>query len=204
MELHEALAQISEIRTQIARTETFRGYRSVTVAATGLLALTAAAVQAVWIPAPEEQMTAYLTLWIGAALLALVTTALEMYLRNRRAGSSLARRLTRLAIEQFVPSLLAGGLLTYIFVLFIRDSLWMLPGLWAMLFGLGIFASWRLLTRPIFWVAAYYLIAGALCLVFARGDAAFSPWAMAATFGIGQLMAAVILYFTLERHDERN
>ena len=46
MQLHEALAQITEIRTQIARTETFRGYRSATVAFSGLLALGGAGVQA--------------------------------------------------------------------------------------------------------------------------------------------------------------
>ena len=46
MELREALTQISEIRAQVARTEMFRGYRSLTVAFTGLLAFCAAPVVA--------------------------------------------------------------------------------------------------------------------------------------------------------------
>ncbi|MEE8452390.1 MAG: hypothetical protein V3R99_10765 [Thermoguttaceae bacterium] len=44
MELHEAMERISEIRGQIARTETFRGYRSATVGFSGLLAFVGAAV----------------------------------------------------------------------------------------------------------------------------------------------------------------
>ena len=47
MELRQALAQVSEIREHLARTEVFRGYRSLTVGFSGLVGLTAAAVQAV-------------------------------------------------------------------------------------------------------------------------------------------------------------
>ena len=39
VELHEALAQIAEIRHQMARTELFRGYRAAPAAFTGLLAI---------------------------------------------------------------------------------------------------------------------------------------------------------------------
>jgi hypothetical protein len=79
------------------------------------------------------------------------------------------------------------------------ECLWMLPGLWSILFSLGIFASWRLLPKPTFWVAVHYLIAGIGCLMLAKGEHAFSPWAMALPFGVGQLLAAGILYWTLER-----
>lgn len=202
MEVHEALSQISEIRTQIARTETFRGYRSVTVASTGILAVLVAAVQGIWIPNPTHQLTAYVTLWMGAALVALGMTAFEMHVRSRHASSS-ARRLTTLAIEQFVPCLAAGGALTALIVFCARDVAWMLPGLWSMLFSLGVFASWRLLSRPIFWVAVFYLLAGVLCLGLARAETALSPWCMAGSFGVGQFLAAGILYFTLERNYER-
>jgi hypothetical protein len=44
-DLNQALAEINTIRTQIARATEFRGYGPVTVAATGLLAIAAAAVQ---------------------------------------------------------------------------------------------------------------------------------------------------------------
>jgi hypothetical protein len=75
----------------------------------------------------------------------------------------------------------------------------MLPGLWSILFGLGIFASYRLLPRATFWVGVHYLVAGSFCLAWAQGEYAFSPLAMAIPFGIGQLLAAAIIYWTLER-----
>jgi len=79
----------------------------------------------------------------------------------------------------------------------------MLPGLWAVCFSLGIFASRTLLPRGIAPVAGYYLIAGCMNLVLARGPAAFSPWAMGLTFGVGQLLAAAVLYWNLERRHGR-
>ena len=61
------------------------------------------------------------------------------------------------------------------------------------------FASLRFLPRPMVVVAIHYLVCGVLCLCLAKGDATLSPWAMGLTFGIGQSMAAGILYWTLER-----
>jgi hypothetical protein len=69
------------------------------------------------------------------------------------------------------------------------------------LFSLGVFACCRLLPRPLFGVAAYYLACGLGVLAFARGAEAFSPWTMGVTFGGGQLLTAVILYCTVERKD---
>ena len=53
MELREALRQISDIRRQMARSQVFRGYRSVTVGFSGILGLLAAAFQPLWIASPE-------------------------------------------------------------------------------------------------------------------------------------------------------
>jgi hypothetical protein len=80
-------------------------------------------------------------------------------------------------------------------------TLWMLPGLWQVLYSLGIFASCRLLPRATFGVAMFYLAAGLTSLTLARGDAALSPWAMGLSFGIGQFLAAGVLYRTLECRD---
>jgi hypothetical protein len=93
----------------------------------------------------------------------------------------------------------AGALTTIVIVQSAPDSGWMLPGLWGLFFSLGVFASCRLLPRPTFWIAGYYLLSGVLCLVLARGPAALSPWAMALMFGPGQLFSAAVLYWTLER-----
>jgi len=200
MELHEALTQISEIRAQMARTEVFRGYRAVPVAFSGLLALTAAGFQAIWLPEPSAQLGSYLALWVTAAVISAAAAGSEMVWRARLSRSRWSREITWLAIEQFLPCLVAGGLVTFVLVRFARESLWILPGLWQVLFSLGIFASCRLLPRATFGVGVFYLGAGLASLILARGDASLSPWAMGLPFGVGQLLAALVLYRTLECH----
>jgi hypothetical protein len=199
VELHEALAQIAEIRLQMARTQVFRGYRALPVAFSGLLAIVAALVQSVWIATPLQNLTAYLTLWVGAAVLSAVAAGVEMSIRAHSQGTALTREITWLAVGQFLPCLAAGGFVTAVLVLCAPEAVWVLPGIWQVLFSLGIFASYRLLPRATFGVAIFYLAAGVSCLALARGDDALSPWAMGVPFGIGQLYAAGVLYLTLER-----
>lgn len=199
MDLRDALTQIAEIRQQVARTETFRGYRAAPVAFSGLMAVGAALYQAWWLPEPTQDLAGYLALWIGAALLSLTVTGLFMVLHCWQAASSLTRTTTLLAVGQFLPCVAAGGLLTFVLWRHVPLALWMLPGLWAILFSLGIFASFRLLPRATFWAGVFYLLAGLGCLAWAQNDHAFSPWAMGLTFGGGQLLSAAILYWTLER-----
>ncbi len=203
MDLREALTQISEIRRQVARTAVFRGYRAMPVAFSGFLALAAAGFQVLFIPEPLENVPAYLTLWLGAAVVSALAAGVEMVLRQRSLASVHGRRIAWLAVEQFLPALVAGALLTFVLTFSAPESLWMLPGLWQILFSLGIFASYRLLPRPVFGVALFYLTTGVFSLLLARDNAALSPWAMGLPFGLGQLYAAAVLYWTLERtHDD--
>lgn len=204
MDLHEALTQISEIRQRVAQTETFRGYRAAPVAFSGVVAWTAGFCQYQWMPTPANDPLAYISLWVGAALLSMVVTGVFMWLHCTQSRLAVTRPTTMLAIGQFLPCIVAGGLLIVVLLYRVPDAIWMLPGLWSILFSLGIFASWRLLPKATFWIAVYYLIAGILCLMFAQGEYAFSPWAMALPFGVGQLLAAGTLYWTLERpHGEK-
>src|SRR5262245_2016846 len=99
--LYDALAQISEIRAHVARTETFRGYRSATVAFSSLVAWMTGGCQALWLRDPAAHATAYLALWVTAALVCATATGIEMTIRYRKMTSSWTMRLTWLAVEQF-------------------------------------------------------------------------------------------------------
>jgi hypothetical protein len=203
MQLRDALSQISEIRQQMADAQVFRGYRAATTAFTALVAVAAALAQAQWVAEPTRHVHTYLGLWCAAALLNVAVVGAEMIVRCRRAGSPLQTQITRVVADQFVPSLVAGGLLTLVVAQFALDCLWMLPGLWAVLFSLGIFASRRFLPRSIAIAGGYYLLAGLYCLTLERGTKALSPWTMGTVFGAGQLLTALILYWTLERKHAR-
>ena len=200
MELGEALERINTIHAQVARTGTFRGYKAVTVGLTGVLALVVSAFQPLLVPDPQGNVHQYLQLWIGVAVVSVVCVAIELAMRYVKSDSPLQRAQTRQAVEQFVPCLAAGAGTTWAMVQFSPDTAHLLPGLWSILFSLGIFASCRQLPRLAIVVAIYYLLAGGACLALARDLHALSPWAMAGTFGVGQLLTAVVLYFSLERH----
>ena len=197
MDLHEALSQISEIRHQMARTQVFRGYRSAPVAASGALALLAGLGQRCWIADPAQDVGTYLFLWIGAAIVSAAMSGAAIAARRRMDRSSYSREVTQLALEQFAPCLAAGGLVTIVIARSRPEWLAMLPGLWQILFAMGVFASCRLLPRATWCVGAFYLFTGLICLML--GEGALSPWAMAIPFGLGQVLAAGILYWNLER-----
>ena len=147
MELRDALNQIADIREQIARAQLFRGYRSLSTGATGVIAFIAAAVQASWIEAPIDRIEQYLLVWILAAFVSIVIVGTELAIRSWRSDRTLDREMSLHAIEQFLPCVVAGMLLTIVIYEFATAAAWMLPGLWAILFGLGVFASRRLLPR---------------------------------------------------------
>lgn len=201
MELHDALRQISDIRRQMARGEVYRGYRSLTVGFSGVLALLAAAIQPWWVASPVDDLGRYLGLWVGVAAVSLSVAGVEMWWRAQRAGPGLARQMTRLAAEQFLPCVVVGALLTLCLAVAAPTVGWLLPGLWALVFSLGVFASHRILPGPVVWVGVFYAACGCFCLLWGQGRHAYAPWQMAVSFGGGQLLGALILYWTLERTD---
>jgi hypothetical protein len=195
-DLDKALADITAIRSQMARGAEFRGYGPMTVAATGFLALLAAAVQALWLPDPATDIFGYLLLWLATAAISVILIGIEMVARTRRIHSGLADEMIHAATEQFIPAGVAGALLTFVLFRFVPQSLWMLPGLWQIVFSLGFLASCRSLPRPMFGVGVWYLAAGLTSLALASEAHAFFPLAMAIPFGFGQLAMAAILYWS--------
>jgi hypothetical protein len=199
-ELKQALADIHAIRGHIASSTKFRGYGPASVAASGALALVVAAFQAHWLEARwhgllEQDMRVYLAVWVGVAAVAVLLTALETLKRAPRVHSGLAPEMIHRALEQFVPALMAGALLTIVLLRFAPQNLWMLPGLWQIVFSLGVFASCRFLPRQMFIVGVWYLSAGLACIALCGLKGACSPWAMGIPFGVGQLLVAGILQF---------
>jgi hypothetical protein len=199
VELREALSQIAEIRARVAATERFRGFRAAPVAVTGLLAVLVAALQPMFVPDPAIDGVGYLGVWLTAAVVAMLIAGSGIWLRHRRSQNRLAKEMTWLAVGQFAPCLIAGGLVTLVIARFAPDHLALLPGLWQVFFSLGVFASHRLLPRVIGAVGVFYLVCGVVNLTRADGPPGFSPWAMGVPFGVGQLFTAAVLYWNLER-----
>ena len=158
MELPQALAQIAEIRAQAAKADVYRGYRSLPVAASGLIGLAAAWLQPAGLSTDPVGFVVYWVTVAGCAGFVGVSEIVYNYLVHDEA---LARRRTRRVIGQLMPSVGAGALITATLVDQGSAFVPLLPGLWALSFGLGIFASRPYLVRASGWVALYFYAAGA-------------------------------------------
>lgn len=202
-DLHKALGDISSIRRQMARSTEFRGYGPATLAGTCAFAVVAAGVQALWLPDPVNHFAVYLSIWISTAVLAAALTGAQMYTRARRIHSGLSDEMIRIAVEQFMPAVGAGALITVVLVRAVPANLWMLPGMWQVIFSLGVFSSCRFLPRPMIAAGAWYLLTGMFCI--SLGDTrALSPWAMGIPYGVGQLLVAAILLFTAREGEDED
>ncbi len=188
-DLNKALAEIGTIRRQLARTTEFRGYGPATLAATAAIALAAACIQSQWAIEPARHLDRYLIIWLTTAAVSAALIGTQMMTRAQRVHSGMADEMIRIAVEQFLPSLGAGVLLTIVLARFVPSALWMLPGLWQICSGIGIFSSCRFLPRPMLAAGAWYLLCGLLCISLG-GERAFSPWTMGIGYGAGQLIAA--------------
>jgi hypothetical protein len=198
MDPREAMAQVEEIREQLARAESFRAFRAASTAYTGMLALFGAAIQSHW---QLNDAHSFMVLWISVAAVNVVIVGTEMKLRILSSDSILTRDATILAARQFVPCVVAGALLTLAIRRCAPEATRLLPGLWAILFSLGIFASRPGLPRAINFAGAYYMLCGLFLLATApQGE--FEAWPMPLSFGVGQLLISLILF--LSSHNERN
>ncbi len=196
MDLSRALGQLADIHQQLAKGEIYRGYRSVPIAASGIIGLIAA-----WAQAPALGVIdpiGFVEYWTAIAACAALVGASEIiynYIRDERAQ----RRRTREVVGQFLPSVVAGAIISASFVRLSTALVPLLPGLWAICFGVGIFASRPYLPRASGWVALFYYAAGVGLLWMANGTTPLHAWWVGGTFGIGQLLAAFVLFWNLER-----
>jgi len=197
MDVTRALDQIAEIHGQIAKGEVYRGYRSLPLAASGLIGIAAAALQPDRLGAIDP--VGFVAYWIAVAVAACFVGSSEIvynYVVHDRAP---ARRHTRKVVGQFLPSLVGGAAIAVCLVHLSPALASLLPGLWAFCFGIGTFASRPYLPRASGWVALYYYAAGFTLLWIARGPEPLSAWWVGGTFGVGQMLGAAVLWWNLER-----
>jgi hypothetical protein len=195
-DLQQALSEIHSIRNQLARGTEFRGYGPATIAMSGILALLVAAVQAQWMAKHAKTgLWIWLGVWTATAAVSLLLTGTETFARARRVHVGLAKEMVQAAVEQFLPAMMVGFLLTVVMTRVAAEECWMLPGLWELIFSLGVFASCRFLPRQMFAVGVWYLAAGLACLAIGGATRSLSPWMMGIPFGVGQLLVAAVLQF---------
>ena len=187
-----ALSEIDRIRAQLAASTRFQGFTPAVAAATGLLALALAAVQAAGID-PSTTPVEMLVQWMLLAIICACLIGADAVVRARRLHRAMADTMIHTTLRQFLPVGAAGGIVAIVILL--RAPAWaaILPGLWQLLIGIGILAALPALPRLLAWGASWYFLAATASLLAGAGATDISPWVMGLPFGIGQLLIAGLL-----------
>ncbi len=192
------MSQISEIHSHVVKREEFHGYRTTTIGLTAGIAVLAAAVHQAFF-SQSTDFGGFVWFWVAVAGFAGSICAADLALRYRVETNRSERRKTLHVVGQFVPAVVVGAVVTQVLMTFDQPVPQLLPGLWAMFYSLGIFASRSSLPRAVGWVAAFYLLAGLQMLSVADHAVVPSPWGMGITFAVGQSALALVLHMNLKR-----
>jgi hypothetical protein len=197
VDVTRALDQIATIHEQIAKGEVYRGYRSLPVALSGLIGLAGAWLQPASLGVADP--IGFVVYWAAVAATAGFVGSSEIIYSYVVHDDASERRKTRQVLGQFLPSLVGGAAITVCLTHLSAALVSLLPGLWAFCFGIGTFASRPYLPRASGWIALFYYTAGFVLLWIAGETNPLTGWWVGGTFGAGQLLAALVLWWNLER-----
>ena len=220
MNIHRALSDIAEIRAQLDRTETYRGFRSATVGISVLVLVVGCWLESIWAGGSAQQIDRYLVVWFCVAVVSATIAAIEMLIRSRVSGNQMVGKLHWSLAANIAPSFLVGFVVTLLIgahahevsvaavsgqalQLGDADMIWALPGLWAMIYSLGLFNCRSNLPAQAVGVAVYFLFAGVLLLGYNWLTREVAGWQMLVSFGVGQSFLALVLFWNLERRGGR-
>ena len=216
MNVQRALSEVAEMRAQLDRTANFRGFRSLATGFSALVVLLGALIQTAWLEASSFQINVYLSIWLGVAFASSALAGVEMIARGVFSGNRQVWITHRRLIGNLMPSMIVGSALTLALANHAMGQsiqspsfamMWALPGMWAMMFGLGLFTCRHEMPRSANWVAMYYMVAGMVCLFFnsrltgqsSESFSELSAWQMVILFGLGQSFLGLVLYWNVER-----
>jgi hypothetical protein len=197
-DLNQAIVDIRTIRRQVAHATEFRGYGPLTLSVTAIFALLAGAAQHHWLPAPAGHPAQYVALWLMTGVLSAGVIVTQMLTRADRLHSGMADEMIRTAVMQFLPAAIAGVLLPFVLLHVTQSVFWMLPGLWQIVFGLGVFASCRCLPRSMLLVGVWFLLTGLGCISLG-GVTALAPATMSYAYAVGMGLAAALHHLSARK-----
>lgn len=189
MTVRDAIDRLDVIHDHLSRAEEYRGFRAAGVALTGVIGFMAAAVQP-FIADGAESFVAY---WIAVAVLGAAVSAGPSLYAYHAVEDEFDRRRARRLLEQFLPCVLVGAVVTAAFAKSGPEMMPCLPGVWGLVFGLGLISARPFLPSGVGQVGWFYLLAGSFVLVQGLSHREPSGWAVGGMFGVGHLAVAALL-----------
>ena len=169
--------------------ETMEGAASFTaVPGWGGILIGATAFAAAYVASREQRPEWGLGVWVAASAISIVIGVATMLSKAHRAQTSLWSRPGRKFALSLSPPLLAGALLTL--ALYRAGLTTVLPGLWLMLYGVGVVTGGAFSVRIVPAMGVCFMVLGAAALF---APAAWGDYLMAAGFGGLHLIFGAII-----------
>jgi hypothetical protein len=144
----------------------------------GQVAIGATAFAAAWLAARQPTPLAWLVVWLGEGLLALLIGTVTLARKSRAVNSAVLSGPGRRFGLSFLPPMLVGGLLT--FALYFAGMQRLIPATWLLLYGTGIITGGAFSVRIVPVMGMAFLAVGTVALFT---PAPWSDWCLAAGFG---------------------
>ncbi|KAJ8136094.1 hypothetical protein OY671_010693, partial [Metschnikowia pulcherrima] len=157
------------VREQRAASSRFQGLAPGVVASTGALAVALAA----WQTATHESN---LFIWVLLAAICAFMIGTEAIIRARASHRSMADRMSSTTLNRFMPVAAAGAVAGIVVSLCVPEHARLLPGIWQLSMGVGIFAVSPSSPRQMIWAAAFYFVAAAGSLSSSGQDGTPTAW----------------------------
>jgi hypothetical protein len=151
----------------------------------GMAAVAAAAAAIAW---RQPTKVAWITTWLGAAVIALTLALWSMKRKARRAGVPLLSGPGRRFLLSFAPPLMVGAFLTP--VLLFHDRPGIVPGMWLLLYGTAVVSGGAFSVRIVPAMGTAFMLVGAAALI---APAAWANWFMLGGFGGLHLVFGILI-----------
>jgi hypothetical protein len=156
--LHDrAMDDLRYIRRTMERAGAFTAVPGLGGVAMGISGLVAA-----WVAAGQPTAGRWLGVWLIAAIVAVVIASWTIALKARGAGMSLLDGPGRKFALSFLPPVIAGAVLTA--VLYRSDAVSTLPGMWLLLYGVGVVTAGTFSVRVVPIMGVCFMVLGAAAL----------------------------------------
>jgi hypothetical protein len=195
----DAMNKISEIYSQLSKTGVYRGYKPHVIAFSGIISIIAAILKP-YLILTQTSMN-FIIYWVIIAVINLTICTLMILYQYFFKENQFERQKTLIIMIQFIPMIIAGGIATIFLSYNDGTSILLLPGIWAILFGMGIFNVRPYLTNLTIIAAIFYFISSIVLFYLKFYHVNLLSIGMGLTFGIGQLLSAFILYWSIEKNN---
>ena len=157
--LHDrAMENLRFIREAMERSGSFTHVSGMGGVAMGCVALAAAL-----LARSAETTTAWISIWMAAAVVSLGLAGAFMARKSREEGMALLSGPGRKFAKSVTPALAAGGVLTV--VLADPATAHLLPGVWLLLYGTAVVTGGAHSVRPVPLMGLAFMVAGALAFL---------------------------------------